>query len=344
MKKKLVTILQYIFFAGLGIFLVWWSIKDLNAEDKAHIKTALRNARYLLIIPVFIILLLSHFVRAIRWRLLIEPLGYRPARANALFAVLIGYLTNQAVPRLGELLKCTVLAKYEKIPADKLIGTIILERMIDAVTLLIIFTITLVIQPSIYRELVETFFTSTESGETEKIPGYILGLIVLGILVLGIAIWMYIKKKNFKDLASLCIRIWKSVWQGVGSIRHLQKRWEFIFYTVMLWLLYFSGGYIGFYALQETEHYGVKEAFAILSAGSVGMIATPGGIGAYALLVEKTMQLYDLQKGVALAFGWLLWLAQTGVILLGGVVSFILLPWYNKNPKEKERMPEKLTT
>src|SRR5687768_11061050 len=334
MKKKLGTILQYLFFAGLGIFLVWWSIKDLNAEDKSHIQTALKNARYVLIIPVFIILLLSHFTRALRWRLLIEPLGYKPTKTNAFFAVLIGYLTNQAVPRLGELVKCTVLSKYEKIPVDKLVGTIILERLVDAVTLIIIFAITLVIQPSIYQDLVQTFFTSSETNADEKIPGYILGLIVLAIIILAIAIWMFIKKKNFKDLFAVCKRIWISVWQGVGSIRYMQQGWKFLFYTFTVWFLYFAAGYIGFYALQETEKYGIKEAFAILSAGSIGMIATPGGIGAYALLVEKTMQIYGLQKGVALAFGWLLWLVQTGVILAGGLISFGLLPLYNKKNKK----------
>ncbi|HKB44011.1 MAG TPA: hypothetical protein VKC90_06470, partial [Chitinophagaceae bacterium] len=92
----------------------------------------------------------------------------------------------------------------------------------------------------------------------------------------------------------------------------------------------------GFYALQETQQYGVKEGFAILSAGSIGMIATPGGIGAYALLIEKTMQVYGLQAGIAIAFGWILWLSQTAVILVGGFISFAALPYFNKkNQREK---------
>jgi uncharacterized protein (TIRG00374 family) len=147
MNKRLRTIFKYIFFLGLGIFLAWWSLKDLTTENKSQIREALKTAKYWLLIPVFAILLLSHFTRAMRWRLLIEPLGYRPSKTNAFLAVLIGYITNHAVPRLGEVVKCTMLARYEKIPADKLIGTIILERIIDAITLLVIFGITLVIQP-----------------------------------------------------------------------------------------------------------------------------------------------------------------------------------------------------
>ena len=144
MNKKLFTILQYVVFLGLGIFLAWWSLKDLNREEKDQIKIALSHARYWLIIPVFVILFLSHLVRAMRWKLLINSLGYQPRTDNAFFAVMIGYLTNLAIPRLGEILKCTMLARYEKIPTEKLIGTIILERIIDAITLLIVFAITAV--------------------------------------------------------------------------------------------------------------------------------------------------------------------------------------------------------
>ena len=105
--------------------------------------------------------------------------------------------------------------------------------------------------------------------------------------------------------------------------------------TLLIWALYLSGGYIGFHALHETEQYGIREAFTILSAGSIGMIVTPGGIGAYAYLIEATMQMYGLQQSIAIAFGWLLWLAQTVVILVGGLISFGLLPVYNKRIRSR---------
>lgn len=330
MNKRLRTILQYCFFLGLGIFLVWWSIKDLSADDKSHIKSALKTARYWLLIPVFVLLLLSHLIRAIRWRLLIEPLGYKPSISNTFFAVMIGYLANQAVPRLGEVLKCTVLARYEKIPADKLIGTIILERLIDAITLLIVFAITLLIQPHLYSQLTDAFFSSPANVEKKKIASWIFGLIILGVLLIILTIWMIKKKKNLMDLKLLFKRIIASIVQGVSAIRHLKKRKQFVFLTILIWAIYLMGGYIGFMALQETENYGIKEAFTVLSAGSIGMIITPGGIGAYAWLIQKTMLLYGLNEGIALAFGWILWLAQTTVILIGGLISFVALPYYNK--------------
>ncbi len=331
MNKRIRTILQYCFFLGLGIFLVWWSVKDLTSEDKSQIKQALRTARYWLIIPVFGILFLSHFIRAIRWKLLIEPLGYKPSTTNVLFAVLIGYLANQAVPRLGEVLKCTVLSRYEKVPADKLIGTIILERVIDAITLLIVFGITLAIQPDIYTQLIDTIFhTKKVDDGTKTISSSFLLIILSGIVVIVLFIWMIKKKKNFNDLLLLFKKIVSSIWQGLSTIQHLKKRWLFIFLTISMWSLYLAGGYLGFMALQETQQYGINEAFTVLSAGSVGMIVTPGGIGAYAYLLQKTMQVYGLNEGIALAFGWILWLAQTSVILMGGLISFVAIPYYNK--------------
>jgi glycosyltransferase 2 family protein len=336
MKKRIITIAKYLFFLGLGIFLVWWSIKDLNKEQESQIKSALRQANYLLFIPVFFILILSHFIRSLRWRLLIQPLGYKPKVNNTFFAVMIGYLANQAVPRLGEVLKCTVLTRYEKIPADKLIGTIILERIIDVLSLLFVFITTLVIQPDIYSQLMDAFFNSKPGKEEKKVSGYLIAGIVIVVIIVITVIWMLIKKKKPSDIVLLLKKIMRSIIEGVSSVRHLKKRGLFIFYTISIWFLYLAGGYIGFYAIQETQQYGIKESFSILSAGSVGMIATPGGIGAYPFLIEKTMMLYGLQQGFALAFGWLLWLAQTGVILIGGLFSFTAIPYFNKKKINNE--------
>lgn len=329
MKKSLSTILQYLLFLGLGLLLVWFSVKDIDAESWQQIRDSLREAKFVLFIPVVFILLFSHFIRALRWRLLMEPMGYRPNKANTFFAVMIGYLANQVFPRLGEVLKCTLLARYEKIPADKLVGTIILERLIDALCLLVVFGITLLIQPGLYGQLLASVFHTEPSASTAN--GFLNpGWVILGLAILGILIWMRVKKKKISDLAALFRKIASRVWQGLTTIRHLKKRSLFIIYTMTIWVCYLAGGYIGFFALRETSIYGVREAFTVLSAGSIGMIITPGGIGGYALLIEKTMMLYGLSQPIAAAFGWLLWIAQTLIVLIGGLASFALLPWNNR--------------
>lgn len=275
-------------------------------------------------------------VRAFRWKLLMQSLGYNPSTANAFFAVLIGYMTNQAVPRLGEVVKCTMLARYEKIPVDKLIGTIILERIIDAITLLLIFGITLIIQPDIYSDLTEAIFNAKPDPAQKSISSALVMIIAAAVIISLIAVWMIRKKKNFKDLGELFKKISRRIWEGISAIQHLKKRKQFIFLTIFLWTLYLLAGYLGFMAFRDTQQYGIREAFAILSAGSIGMVVTPGGIGAYSYLVEKTMIIYGLNQGIATAFGLILWVAQTSVILLGGLFSFVAMPFYNKRKNSEK--------
>ena len=131
MRKRLFSILQYIIFLGGGIFLVWWQLKSMTAEQKTAFIAALSHANYWLLFPVILGIFLSHFSRAMRWKLMMEPLGYNPALKNVFAVTMIGYFANAAVPRLGEILKCTFLAKYENLKVDKLVGIIIIERAFD---------------------------------------------------------------------------------------------------------------------------------------------------------------------------------------------------------------------
>ena len=168
MNKSLKTVLQYLLFLGLGILFAWLSLKKLDSDNMKQIRKALENARYWLIIPVFIMLILSHLVRAYRWKLLIESSGHQVSVVNSFFAVMIGYLVNQGVPRLGEVVKCTMLGRYEKVPVEKLIGTVILERIVDALTFMAILVITLLIQPGKYSELMNSFFNHGTISADER--------------------------------------------------------------------------------------------------------------------------------------------------------------------------------
>src|SRR6476661_99888 len=152
MKKPLITILRYLFFFGLGILFVWLTIKDINRAQWEHIKTSIQQARHWLIVPAFLLLFLAHYSRALRWKILMEPLGYKPSTFNTFAAVMIGYLVNAGVPRLGEVVKCTLLSRYEKMRADRLVGTIVMERAVDVVCLLTIFVIALIFQGAFIGE------------------------------------------------------------------------------------------------------------------------------------------------------------------------------------------------
>lgn len=170
MKKSILSILQYLLFLGLGIFLVWWSVSKIESKDWVEIKSAIQNADYWLIAPVVIILLISHFSRALRWKILMEPMGYNPSITNTYLAVMVGYLANLALPRLGEVLKCSILARYEKVPADKLVGTIVAERAFDLICLVIVFAITILLQidliGSFAADMLNNLFESKTGGFT----------------------------------------------------------------------------------------------------------------------------------------------------------------------------------
>ena len=332
MKKKVVSLLQYIFFLGLGLFLLWWSISKIKNWDE--LKRSLENARYWLVIPVIIVLLLSHYSRAIRWRILIEPLGYRPKQSNAFLAVLIGYMANLAFPRLGEIMKCTILARYEKVPADKLIGTIVAERAFDFLCLILFILIAFFWQiDTIGGFIKEGIATVLQSSADKLTTSKIILFVVLLFLILA-AIWYVLDRYAHLKIIQKIKVIIRGVWEGLISVRKIKNKKWFFFHTAFIWAMYLLSVRIGLYALEETSIYGFKEALGVLVMGSIGMIIpTPGGIGAYQFAVQKTLYLYGLNEDLGIAFGNIMWGVQFFQMLLSGFVAFLLLAYFNKSPE-----------
>jgi hypothetical protein len=253
-------------------------------------------------------------------------------------AVLIGYLANLAIPRLGEVLKCTVLARYEKVPADKLLGTIIAERAFDVLCLVVVIVITVITQVDIIGNFISELVGQTIQSKTSKFTVtkllVLLG-IVLAVLVLTVIIFKRFSHINFIQKLK---KIFISIWKGIMSIRYLEHKGWFIFHTVFIWCMYMAGVLLGMYAIRETSMYGIKESLSVLTTGSFAMIVpTPGqGFGVYPWFVQKTMTLYNLKESIGLAFGWLLWSVQFFIILLGGFIALLLIPYLNKQkPDEK---------
>ncbi len=330
MKKNLLQFLKYAFFTGLGVFLVWWSIARMDEKSLENCKEALRSARYFLFIPVFLILSASHISRALRWKILIQPLGYTPRLINTFFAVMVGYLANLAVPRLGEVLKCTILSRYEKVPADKLVGTMIVERAVDVVSLLIVFIIALLTQAPVIgsyaKATIQKYFLSGGKGAlVTKL------LIVIAVLIVLLILIRYVFKV-FSHITPVkkVAGIFNGIKTGLASIKNLQQKRAFIFHSIFIWLCYVGGTWLGFYATMGTEHLPLAAAFPVLAFASIGMIVTPGGIGTYPLLIMEVMALYGIDEGIGFANGNLQWAAQFGIILVVGFLSLLLLPYFNK--------------
>jgi uncharacterized protein (TIRG00374 family) len=331
LRTSILTIFQYLFFILLGGFFVWLTIKDIKHEDWMQIQSSLKNARHWLLIPALLFLLISHYSRALRWKILMDTLNYKPSNFNTMAAVMIGYLANAAVPRLGEVVKCSLLAKYEGLRADKLVGTIVLERIIDLICLMIVFMFALIFQGHIIGDYVFNVFNNIfkESDGTLSIQKIFLFL--FGILAFILIVYFLLKKLGHIDIVAKIKNVIQGVFHGLNSIRFIKHKGAFIFHTILIWTLYLLSTTAGLYALRETEHLGIAGGLTALGVGSVAMIITPGGIGAYPLLIAKLMELYGLDfKTTGTALGWLLWVAQTVIILVCGLIFSILFSYYNK--------------
>jgi uncharacterized membrane protein YbhN (UPF0104 family) len=256
----------------------------------------------------------------------------RPTSANTFFAVMIGYLVNAVLPRFGEVAKCTVLARYEKVPADKMVGTIVAERAFDLVNLVIIIILGIILQASVISSHLSQFFGKLHGGD----DGGHTGTYVLVGLALVIILFLIFYQKIKRTKVGKAIQ---GIGDGVRSIMHLQHRRLFILYTFLIWICYLTMIYLGFLAIPATENLPVLASLVVLGFGAIGMILTPGGFGAYPLIVADILILYGIDKNAALAFGWVSWSAQTGVILVLGFISLILLPIYNRTQHDAHADP-----
>ena len=338
MNKKILSLLQYIFFLGLGVFLVWWSVRKIEAKDWEDIKNSVINAKYWLVIPVIASLLLSHFSRAIRWRILMQPLGYNTRISNTYLAILIGYMANLAVPRLGEILKCTILARYEKVPADKLIGTIVAERAFDVICLVVVIAATVLLQFDVIGGYINELLGSAIESKTKQLtPRKLIVIIAIILAIIGLA-WFFFKRFSHTSFIQKIKKILRGIWDGLISVRYLKNKGWFIFHTVFIWLMYLLSVQLGMFALKETQGFGIKESLSVLSTGSIALvIPTPGGIGFYPVFVQQTMVLYGVKESIGFAFGGLLWSVQFFQMLLSGFVALILLPYFNKKPAYEKK-------
>ncbi len=334
MQKRLISFIKYAFFLGLGIFLVWWSIHKMSDKDYNEFVNALKTANYYLLIPVFFILTASHISRAFRWKILMNSMGYNPKLINTFCAVMVGYLANFAFPRLGEVLKCTILGKYEKVPPDKLVGTILVERAVDLLSFFIIIIISLLTQAKVVgsyaKDALDKYILSQSIGVA-------LIKIAVGIIVILATFFLlkYIFKKYLHiKLVQQIKNIFIGIKEGLLSVRNLKNKWVFIFHSIFIWACYLIGTYIGFLAIKETSILPVLASFPVLVFGTVATMITAGGIGLYPVFLMEAMQLYDIPEGFGNANGWLQWSAQFLITLIIGFTCLIILPYINKPKNE----------
>lgn len=315
-KKALKTFLPI----ALGVFLIAYSYQMTSPEDRRQILKYIKEADPLWILLSVGIGILSHLSRALRWNYLLEPLGYRPRLRNNLLIVLMAYFANLGIPRSGEVLRATALATYEKVPFQKGFGTIVTERVIDVLMLLLIILAALLSQTAIIARYL------SENGVG---LGGTLAVVLVGVG--GLFVLLALLRRSSSPLAVKVRNFLRGLLEGVLSIFRMKRKWAFIGHTIFIWACYIGMFWVIKYTVPETISLTFGQLLVGFVAGAFAMSTTNGGIGLYPIAVSKALALFGISSISGDAFGWIMWIAQTLMVVVFGAISFLLLPLWNRN-------------
>jgi len=332
LKKTLIRTLQFTVFLALTVFLMYLVMKGI---DFKRIWQDLLAANYFWVVLAMLFGFIAFIARAFRWNLLIEPLGYKPSVTNSYHAVAIGYIANIALPRLGEFSKCVSLNKTDRVPIDALVGTILIERAIDIVTLLLLLMIIFItkfesfgvfISDKIFTPLYQKFENMLNVSST-----YIyVGISIFFILVL--LTFLFRKQLAKIHLVKRIRKIVSGIFGGLKTVYKMQKRMQFLAATIVIWTCYFFMTFLIFFSIPETSQLTAIDGLFILVIGSFGMvIPVQGGFGAYHGMIILGLSLYGITVDKGFVFAVLSHESQTLLVVIVGIISLIKV--YFSKPK-----------
>jgi hypothetical protein len=335
MNKGTKSIIQFTVLLGVGILLAWLSIKSVWGE-RDKIADSFATANYFWVGVSIVIAFLSHYLRAFRWNYLLKPLGYSVKPPNALGAVLVGYFANYGLPRMGELTRCTLVAKYDDVPFEVALGTVITERIVDMLLLVAIFVLTLFAQFSQLKTLAVEYIVDPLMGKLSGISAQPVKFIILiSLLIIAFIGFMLIRKRLAKALTGKFGNIIKGFGNGLSSVKDIDKKFQFIALSIAIWTSYFYSLYACFFAFAGTSDLGHSECLVLLLFGTFGVVFSPGGLGAYpAIITALLTATYHVEIISAVSFPWMAWTSQFILVVVLGIISLILLPIINKNKSD----------
>lgn len=321
MSRQLKTFLQYAIIFLITGLLIWFSLKGLTGEDKGeYLLETWRTADKGWLLLMALIAMLSHLLRAERWRMLLEPPGYKGKLNYSFLSLMVGYLVNLAIPRGGEVSRCYNLYKLEETPVEISFGTVVVERIVDLVCLLTLIAVAFFLEWDKLMAFLETLPLGSGESKGPTVLIYVaLGLIV----VIGVIVWLV---KTNKKLNAFFVKTWHGFKDGLLSIFKLKNKGLFIFYSLLIWVLYFFMSYTVILAFPETAHLGIEAVFSLFAIGSIAMaVPLPGGTGSYHVLVPQGLVfLYQVPQADAVAFTFIFHGWQTAILIAGGAISLII--------------------
>ena len=327
--KLIQKIFLYSFLFLLGVAFFWWLYRDL---DWTKLKQGLLITNYYWIIVSILLGLLSHYVRAIRWKMLIRPMGYNPKVNNIFLSVLVMYFTNLIIPRAGEVARCTILSRYEKIPASKLIGTMIVERIADMVTMFILIIIVFIINVGVVKE----FFIQNPGISANFIKLLSFRNIIVGIIAFILIIVLLFVIKPFKNtkIGDKIKKLEHGFKEGIKTILVLNNRLYFIGCTLFIFSCWLFMLFAVFKAYPPTSHLSIEAGMFTFLMGGLAMLApVQAGIGAWHYMVIKSVLLYGIPEENGKIFALVAHSSTSLIYLFFGFIALALFPIMNKNYK-----------
>ena len=316
MSKKFKNYFKILLPISIGIFCIFFSFRNISFTDFTKY---FYEINYLWVFVGIFLGALSHISRSYRWKYLIEPLGYKLGFINSVLAVFSAYLINYTIPRAGDIARATMISKYEKIPLDKTLGTIVAERAVDVICILTIIATGLIFE---FNRISEKLISLIENTEISVVIIYV-GVI---ILILFVSNRVLRKSKYYKSI----LNFFSGIIEGLTIIFKMEKRVPFILHSIFIWLMYilmFWATSMAFFELHEVAFYQFMISFTL---AAISIMLSNGGIGIYPLAVEESLGWYGVQSTTGLAFGWVSWLSQTMMVIIFGGLSLFILPFINR--------------
>jgi len=268
-----------------------------------------------------VIMIFSHWLRAVRWRVLLEPVGYSPNYTDSFLSVMVGYLVNLAVPRGGEVSRCYNLYKLDKTPVEISFGTVVVERIVDLICLLLLIAIAFAAESQKLFAFMSTLPIGAGSGSSR---GTTLAIVLVVVLILIVGMYLLVQRnERFKKFFS---KTWIGFKGGLTSVFRLKNKWPFILYSITIWVLYFLMSYAAIRAFPSISALGFQAVLSLFAIGAIAMaVPLPGGAGSYHVLVPQGLYfLYGIPKSEAVAFTFVFHGWQTAVLVLVGAISLIV--------------------
>lgn len=322
--KKLLDLIKYLLVFGLSVFLMWYALKGINFD---LLMAQLTQTNYYWLGLSLTVALTGFLSRAYRWKMQLEPLGRQVTFADTYHAMMIGYLANLVLPRMGEVFRCSVLKRSSNIPVQASFGTVITERLIDLVMLLSLLGIAFLVEfERLHNYFIDLFSDRYNSIQADKTLLYVIvGAAIAGILALLITIIFFLNDLRQYRFFQKIVALVQGLLSGIFSIAKLENKVAFIGHTLFIWLTYYLMGYLSFFALPATAGLSPLAAFAVLVIGSLGMsVPVQGGIGVFHMMVSSTLLLYGVSKEAGMAFALINHTSQTLMVVIFGGISFIL--------------------